>query len=243
MSEVAGRGFARRVSDSNLAKFAVLLRDRNKEPALPLPEDNGPSEPPVGSSSDELAAAESLFSGSRVRVKLPFTFPSGTPGPGDGEAGDDSGVSYPVLVAEIPGPGRWTQASFSREVFFEFFGADIIEFTYIDADGTLVRGTANPIVKPSSNYCYELGAAAGLAYPNGDNGRPIGVFLRLEPQQFQYCLVMPSDLGHTILVTFLDHNWVGPAGRMRRVTTDLDTLIRVWPSAPLPLIVSGASAS
>ena len=254
MSEEAGKGFARQVTDLNLAKFAPLLRDRTKEPTPPLSEENVPPKTTPGSGTDELSAAQSLFAGSRVRVRLPFTFSWGTPGqateagtpmvepgPTEGEASDDSGVSYSVLVAEIPGPGRWKQASFSREVFVEFFGAGIIEFTYIDPHGTLVHDTANPIVKSSRNYCYELGAAAGLAYPNVGIGRPIGVFLRLEPQQFQYCLVMPSDPGHTILVTFLANNWVGSARLMRRVNTDLDALISIWPSAPLPLIVSGVA--
>ena len=255
MSEEVGKGFARQVKDSNLAKFAPLLRDRTKDPTPPLSEENGPLKLMPGSGRDELSAAQSLFAGSRVRVDLPFTFSWWTPVPAseagisiadlgstEGEAGGDSGVSYSVLVAEIPGPGRWTQASFNRKVFYEFFGADIIELTYIDAHGTLVHDNANPIVKKSKNYCYELGAAAGLKYPNGDNGRPIGVFLRLNPQQFHYRLMMPSDPDHTILVTFLANDWKGPAGRMRRVVTDLDTLLNVWSSAQLPLAAPGVAS-
>ena len=238
MSEEVGKGFARRVTKLNLAKFAALLRDRTKEP----------SGPPPGSSTDESVAAQSLFNGSRVRVALPFTFPWDTPGtttatgtsspePGstEEEISDDPGASHAVLIAEIPGPGRWSQASFSRNVFFEFFGAGPINLNYIDAHGTLIHETENPIVKKSSNYCYELGAAAGLEYPSGNVGRPISVFLRIGPQQFQYKLVMPSDPDYPLLVMFLANNWSGPAGRMRRVTTDLDTLLGIWPAARLPL--------
>ena len=248
MSEEAGKGFARQVTDSNLAKLAPLLRDRTKEPTPPLSEENAPSKPTPGPGSDELAAAQSLFAGSRVRVELPFTFPWGTPGsatetgtpmvePGstEGETGDDSGVSYSVLVAEIPGPGRWSQASFSRKVFSEFFGAGTIDLTYINTQGTQIHQTAAPIVKKSINFCYELGAAAELAYPTKDDGRPIGVFLRLETQKFQYRLVMPTDPAHTILVAFLANNWKGPARHMRRVITDLPKLLSAWPAASLPL--------
>ena len=247
MSEEAGKGFARQVTDSNLAKLAPLLRDRTKDPIPPLSEETTPSKPTPGPGSDELAAAQSLFAGSRVRVKLPFTFPWGGPGsvtetgtsivePGstDGETGDESGVSYSVLVAEIPGPGRWSQASFNKKVFSEFFGAGTIDLSYINTQGTLVQESAAPIKKKSINFCYELGAAAGLEYPSKEAGRPIGVFLRLESQKFQYRLVMPSDPVHTILVTFLANNWKGPARYMRRVTADLPELLSVWPDASLP---------
>ena len=249
MSEESGRGFARQITDSNLAKFAPLLRDRTKEPAPPLSGENSPSKPQPSPSTDELAAARSLFHGSTVHVNLPFTFswgpvgsttPAGTPtvdvGSTEGNIGGESGVSYQVLVAEIPGPGRWSQASFSRKVFTEFFGAGVIHLTRFDTLGTLVHETANPIVKSSNNYCYELEAARGLSYPDKNVGRPIGVFLRLEPSQFQYTILMPSDPGYTMLATFLDSNWEGRAGQMRRVPTDLDTLISIWPSAPLPLL-------
>ena len=248
MSEEAGKGFARKVTDSNLAKLAPLLRDRTKDPTQPLSEENAPSKPMPGSGSDELAAAQSLFAGSRVHVQLPFTFPRGTPGsatetgtpmvePGsnEGETDDDSGVGYSVLVAEIPGAGRWSQANFSRKVFSEFFGAGTIDLTYIDTQGTQIHQTAAPIVKGSINFCYELRAAKKLAYPNKDDGRPIGVFLRLGTQEFQYRLVMPNDPAHTILVAFLANNWKGPARYMRRVITDLPKLLSAWPAASLPL--------
>ena len=246
MSGEAGKGFARKVTDSNLAKFAPLLRDRTKRPSLPLPEDNASSKPAAGSSTDELAAAQSLFAGSRVRVEIPFTFPWWTlgpatetgaptvePGPIEAEMGAYSGVSYSVLVAEIPGPGRWSQASFSKKVFSEFFGGGAIDLTYINTQGTLVHQTTAPIKKKSVNFCYELGAAAGLDYPNKDDGRPIGVFLRLETKMFQYRLVMPSDPAHTILVAFLANNRKESARQMRRVITDLPTLLSVWPVASL----------
>ena len=242
MHEEVGKGFARRVTKSNLAEFAPLLHDRTK----------GPSGPPQSPSTGASTVAQSLFDGSKVHVVLPFTFPWATTataigssntdlGSTVGEIDDVSGVARPVLVAEIPGPGRWTQASFSKSIFVEFFGATPIDLTYIDAHGTVISGTANPIVKKSSNYCYELGAAIGLRYPNGDDGRPIGVFLCIGPQRFQYRLMMPSDQDHTLLDIFLTSNWVGPGGQMRRVTTDLDTLLDIWPTAGLPFAALGTT--
>ena len=120
MNEEVGKGFARQVTKSNLAKFAPLLRDRVRKPTEPSPT----------SGTAEVQEAQSLFDGSKVRVSLPFTFSSsmsgittatktaGTdPGSSEGEDSDDPVVSHPVLVAEIPGPGRWSQASFSKDDF------------------------------------------------------------------------------------------------------------------------------
>ena len=64
------QGFARQVTDSNLAKLAPLLRDRTKKPTSPLSEKNAPSKPTPGPGSDELAAAQSLFAGSRVACQI-----------------------------------------------------------------------------------------------------------------------------------------------------------------------------
>ena len=256
MSDEVGKGFARRITQSNLSDFAQLLRDRTKTPDNQILSDSAPSGSQPGSGTPELAPAQLQFSGSRVQVDLPFTFSWGTSGPSTvtdpskpglvsakGEIPGNPNASCSVLVAEIPGPGRWTQVSFSKEVFHGFFGAGTIGLEYTDANGTLKHETASAIVKKSSNYCYELGAAMGLGYPSVSDGRPIGVFLRLELQQFRYGLVMPSDPGHTILDSFLAEKWTGPAGRMRRVVTDLETLLEIWPAAPLPLTVSGSDGS
>ena len=135
MTQDVGKGFARRVTKSNLGSFAPLLRDRTKDPNQQPSEESSPSGTSPGTISDELAAAQALFDGSRVQVQLPFPRSSGTVGqePGTGpthaqtgpsEGQDDEASHYgnSVLVAEISGPGRWKQASFSKEVFSDFFG-------------------------------------------------------------------------------------------------------------------------
>ena len=230
MSGDVGKGFARRVTRLNLEKFAPLLRDRAKELA-----ESSPS-----FSTIESVMARSLFYGSKVRVALPFTFPWGIVG--TATATRVSGAEA-VLVAEIPGPGRWSQASFSKEVFVKFFGAGSIDLIYMNAEGLLEHETVKPIIKKSSNYCYELKAATSLNYPSGNEGRPIGVFLRAGSKQFQYRVVMPSDPDHVLLEAFLVARWVGAVGRMRRVTIDLDTLLDICPTAQLPLAVRETSGS
>ena len=244
MSKEAGRGFALQVTQSNFVEIAPLLRDMTKDP----------QEPSSDSSAGESVSTKSgsSFEGSKISVVLPFSWGTPRTPPETGtinsetestnvESADDSDYSPSVLVAEIPGPGRWTQASFSQRVFVEFFGAVVIELTYIDSSGTPKHETANPIEKKSKNYCYELGAAVGLDYPNISDGRPIGVFLSMGGQEFQYKLVMPSDPDHTVLDLFLTDKWTGPARWMRRIITDLDTLLSTWPTAGLPFETSGTA--
>ena len=230
MSDEAGKGFVRRVTKSNFANFAPLLRDHTKNSSTPSPS------PATG----EFAAAQALFEGLKIHVSLPFTFSSNI----FGEApGTFSRVTEPtetdsVLVAEIPGPGRWSQVSFSKRVFHEFFGAVPIQLTHMNADGEFIHDIAAPIIKQSKNYCYELRAALGLTYPNKTDGRPIVVFLQVGPQRFHYKILMPSDPHHIALDTFLADNWIGASNRMRRITTSLDRLLGIWPAAQLPFIES-----
>ena len=250
MTEEAGKGFVRRVTKLTLKNFAPLLRDLTNEPTTSTEITSSGS--PIGSGTNELAAVQALFNGSKVQVHLSFTFPWGelvpkaeTPSSIDEMETPDTqnDVSFHptdnVLVSEIGGPGRWSQASFSKKIFDEFFGAGQIHLTHINADGTVTSEIANPIVKESSNYCYELGAAANRNYPPLTDGRPIGVFLSLEEQQFQYQLVMPSDPDHAILDGLLAAHWKGSARLMRRVTIDLQTLLNAWPTAPFLSIALG----
>ena len=252
MTDEAGKGFVRRVTKLDLANFAPLLRDLTKEPTARLSTENTSSDSPSGSNANEFVAVQALFSGSKVQVNLPFTFPWGNLAPEPEPQSSIDAVEPPdtqndvlihlkdtVLVSEIPGPGRWSQASFSKKIFDEFFGAGQIHLARINADGTVTDEIANPIIKRSKNYCYELGAAAGLNYPPRTDGRPIGVFLRLGEQQFQYRLVMPSDPDHAILNGLLATYWEGGDRFMRRVTIDLQTLLGAWPTAPFLPIAFG----
>ena len=143
-----------------------------------------------------------------------------------------------VLVAEIPkGSSRWNQANFDQKNYEDFFGAKIgtqrmMFFRHIAEDGSVEPTEVRPSVAvKSSNYRFELAAAAGLSYPT--NGRPIGVFVRESVRTFRYQLLMPGDDGHSVMADFLDKNWSGPAGRMKRVRTTVSALVTLWPSSGL----------
>ena len=248
MNEVPGKGFARRVTRSNLQQFLYLLGDRN---AGATQNASGQTNSAINSAHpdvDDLTAANDLFGGSKIRVNLPFKLPtrrygntSGVPNVSD-VAGTTQGENIPevphevqVLVSEIPGPGRWSQAAFTQDIFNDYFGGGAITLAHINSDGTATYRVVNPIVKGSSNYCYELDAARGLQYESASPGRPIGVFFREPDGRFRYLLVMPDDHVHLLLDALLKVEWQGrPAGRLRRVTIGLDRLVRAWPSVPFP---------
>lgn len=128
----------------------------------------------------------------------------------------------PVLIAEIPRSGdRWKQANFDQDNYENFFGAKVgtqrrMLFQWLRPDGTLAEVESRPSVQViSSNWRFELNAAADLDYPS--SGRPIGVFLRIAERTFLYTLSMPGDAHNAQLSAFLATNWTGSATNMKRI--------------------------
>lgn len=165
------------------------------------------------------------------------TVRQGTPPPHEEELIQIAG-DYESLIAEIPrGSTRWNQANFDLETFQTFFGAipgnqQRIVLQHINLDGSRGDIESRPSVAVRShNYRFELAAASGLEYP--DDGRPIGVFVKLAPRTFHYRLLMPSQPGYRTISTFLDENWQGRADRVRRIPINSNDLRDVWPDSPL----------
>lgn len=156
----------------------------------------------------------------------------------DDISSDTPQLSDPVLIAEIPrGGNRWNQANFDLDTFRNFFGVQEgltqrILLQHVNDDGSLGSLESRPSVSVrSQNYRFELEAAAGLDYPN--QGRPIGVFLRIATRSFRYKLLMPNNPGHKEMVEFLNNNWNGRADRLRRIVTNIETLQTYWANSPL----------
>ena len=126
-----------------------------------------------------------------------------------------------VLLAEIPrGSSRWNQANFDIATFKRFF--DLRPGIYrrvalfpVQRDGAVGEPELRPSVSVRSrNYRIELGQAGGLSYP--ENGRPIGLFLKIGPRRFRYRMLMPGNAEHAAASEFLDQNRSLPANRMAR---------------------------
>lgn len=106
-----------------------------------------------------------------------------------------------VLFAEIPKNGyRMSQLNFDKKSFEDFFGATCGEngiyrilFRNINSDGSLKKIEVRQSVSVEShNYRFELDAAKGVIYPQG-NERPIGVFAKVSDRDFLYEIIMPNN--------------------------------------------------
>ena len=135
-----------------------------------------------------------------------------------------------VLIAEIPRSGdRWKQANFDIDTFQNFFGAtpgdnsQRILLRNINDDLSLSEIEVRPSVSVvSQNYRFELDAASGLAYPN--EGKPIGVFVKVTTRMFLYHLYMPDQLLYSEINDWLQTNWTGRNDRMKRITTRISQI-------------------
>lgn len=143
-----------------------------------------------------------------------------------------------LLVAEIPKAAvRWSQANFDLDNYEKFFGAKVgsqrrITMYQVAVDGSLGDLESRPSVEvKSQNYRFELAAAKGIDYPA--EGRPIGVFMRLDTGDFLYMVLLPGGAAYTSVSAFLSREWAGPARQVRRVRTDIHSLKAAWPNAPL----------
>jgi hypothetical protein len=145
-----------------------------------------------------------------------------------------------VLIAEIPAGGnRWNQANFNQEFFESFFGGTRWDNSYrillreVDGNGDpLPVENRQAVSVASHNWRFELGAAAGLDYPNPEDGRPTGIFIRVGIRMFLYVLVMPDSPLYAEVNTLLNTHWTGRADRMRRILVDVNMLREACPSLP-----------
>ena len=143
-----------------------------------------------------------------------------------------------VLVAEISKSRvGFDQANFHKEVFFGFFGASktvarTAYFFQVRADATLGHQEVRPAVSvKSDNHRFELEAAKGVPYP--ENGKPIGVFVRVASRTFVYVLAMPGDAAHGALTSLL-HAALPDSGRlMRQIVFNAAQVRTVWAASPL----------
>lgn len=146
----------------------------------------------------------------------------------------------PVLIAEIPGRTnrRWNQANFDAETYREYFGAypgingEVrLIFRNVLSDGSLGAIKIRPSVSvPSSNFRFELANSERLPYPQ--NGRPLGVFVKVSERTFLYMLVFPIHEGYEQLQSMLDAHRVR-GDRLVRYRTSARELSEISPTLPL----------
>ena len=152
----------------------------------------------------------------------------------DWEISDD----HEVLVAEIPkASNRWNQANFDKHSFEDFFGATAgdnthrILLNHVSNDGLYSSIESRQSVSVmSKNYRFELNAVANLKYP--DEGRPIGVFIRVNVRMFLYVLALPGAPYYEEIQNWLASNYTGRKDRMKRARTSVQVLKLKVPQLP-----------
>lgn len=142
-----------------------------------------------------------------------------------------------VLVQELSGPSRWSQANFNYKVFIDFFGASIsneeyyVRLKYITSAGIIGNEEESKAVSvASSNYRFELRAARELDYPA--ESRPIAVFIKENNASFLYHILMPGTSGYSEVESFLAKDTGRASKRMRKKITDVRTVQKACPSLP-----------
>ena len=151
---------------------------------------------------------------------------------------EEPGFDQPVLIAQLAGPGRWSQAAFPEWFVNNFFKVlpntgDVLRLWPVTRqDGV---GPAEEIIcgfkKGSKNWYYELGLATRIgAYPQTPN-KPIGVFHRVDSQACRYTIVLPDDELYPFLAGFLEDNRyrIGrPKSELARTIVSAEELPNAW---------------
>ena len=141
-----------------------------------------------------------------------------------------------VLIAELVGPGRWSQSAFPQRYIDEFFQVQpntddvlrllpVTEENGVGEEGHVVCG-----YKGSRNWYYELGLAARIGrYPRPPL-KPIGVFHRIAYQTCRYTILMPNDAAYQIVADCLSDNLSNRRGNeLPRVIVSAQILQNAWP--------------
>lgn len=151
-----------------------------------------------------------------------------------------------VLICEIPrGEKRWNQANFDANTFRTFFestpgvsGQMALILRDIKHDGNLGEIRHRPPVSVAShNYRIELYVDRGTAYP--EDGRVLGIFVKLSSRTFLYSLVFPTDEEYTSLQAKLDSER-RRCDRLVRYQTTAEELQTLAPTLPILQYLSQA---
>lgn len=142
-----------------------------------------------------------------------------------------------VLIAEIGGGPRWKQVNFPVEIFENFFGAERgnnsynIELMNIAQDGSLGDvETRQAVSVRSHNYRFEIHCAETEgAYP-GNNKRPIGLFVKIDNDQFLYQVLLHDHPAYKKIKKYLyDESSVRRQDELRRHIVHIEAIHALYP--------------
>lgn len=142
-----------------------------------------------------------------------------------------------VLIAEIGGGPRWKQVNFPGDIFENFFGAERgnnsynIELINIAGDGSLGDVEVRQAVSVRShNYRFEIHCAETEgAYP-GSNKRPIGLFIKIDNDQFLYQVLLHNHPAYKKIKKFLyEESSVRRQDELKRHIVHIEAIHALYP--------------
>lgn len=142
-----------------------------------------------------------------------------------------------VLIAEIGGGPRWKQVNFPVEIFENFFGAERGDNSYniklmnISQDGTLGETEIRQAVSVRShNYRFEIHCTeTDGAYP-GNNKRPIGLFIKIDNNQFLYQVLLYNHPAYKKIKKYLyAESCVRKENELRRHIVHIEAIRALYP--------------
>lgn len=142
-----------------------------------------------------------------------------------------------VLIAEIGGGQRWKQVNFPVEIFENFFGAERgnnsynIELMNIAQDGSLGEVEIRQAVSVKShNYRFEIHCAETLGNYPGNKKRPIGLFIKIDNNQFLYQVLLQSHPAYKKIKKYLyDESNVKRQDELRRHIVHIEAIHALYP--------------
>lgn len=145
-------------------------------------------------------------------------------------------VGEEVLIAEIGGGPRWKQVNFPVDIFENFFGAErgnnnySIELMNIAKDGTLGEvETRQAVSVKSKNYRFEINCVETQGKYPGENKRPIGLFVKLDNQEFVYQVLMSGDKGYKKIKDYLYSESNNSARELKRAIVHIEAIHAIYP--------------
>ena len=160
----------------------------------------------------------------------------------DGEEGEDGEhegdtvdeLHGDVLIAELAGPGRWSQAAFPEWFIDNFFevqpGEDRLRLVPVTRTGVWREDRVPCGYKDSRNWYYELRMANSVGEYTNDP-KPIGVFHRIAPQSCRYTIIMPNDQAYPDVSGCLAdnlHRLNRPGNQLPRTIVPAQVLADAW---------------
>jgi len=142
-----------------------------------------------------------------------------------------------VLIAEIGGGPRWKQVNFPVEIFENFFGAERgnnsynIELINISQDGSLGDVEIRQAVSVKShNYRFEIHCAETEGTYPGNNKRPIGLFVKIDNDQFLYQILLHNHQAYKKIKKYLyAESSVRRKDELRRHIAHIEAIHALYP--------------